>query len=164
MLTSGYQDREIGIPRRREFRRKEELSFNALRWPLPPNHSASVQAGAQPPWSPPSMPTVVEEERSHMASWDIHSIPFAMPQPLLAFPLPGERSLVFPRAGSSSILWSQLMCHFSGEACPDPSLAPLSSPCLLPSWQSLHSVSGTFIYVLTWLLSLFLTWLEAPWG
>ena len=47
MLTSGYQDREIGIPRRREFRRKKELSFNALRWPLPPNHhSASVQAGS----------------------------------------------------------------------------------------------------------------------
>ena len=98
--------------------------------------------------------------RQHMASWDIHSNPFPMPQPLLAFPLPGELSLVFPRAGSSSVLWSQLMCHFSGEACPDPSLAPVSSPCLLPSWQSLHSVSGKFIYVvdLTVVSLAHLTW------
>ena len=151
MLTSGYQDREIGIPRQREFRRKEELPFSPLRWPLPPNLTSVLQyrQGLCRPGHHHPCRQWWGRGGQHMTSWDTHSIPFPMPQPLLAFPLPGEPSLVFPRAASSPVLASQLAGHFSGEACSHPSLAPLSSPCLLPSWQSQQSLSGKFIDVLT---------------
>lgn len=73
----------------------------------------------------------------------------SLPQGLCAcLPLPGEGS---PRVASCSVFWSQLRCHWGGEACPNPSSAPLCFISLFISIMALSTIHKWQVYLFVYL-------------